>query len=402
MKVVLLGGDLNAYSVAISFHKAYGVRSTVFCRYRCGITAVSSIVDLRIEPNLLDDATGTLTLLDFARSMSERPYLVACGDWYMAFLMRNREKLKDAYQFLIPPSALYERVCEKAEFYALLEKEHLPYPKSTVLSREELSIGRFLSVQYPAVLKPSNSVEYYAHPFAGMEKVYYPKTPKQAMDISEKIFSSGYKRCLILQEKIGSEESPYTSKTLTLFSDSDGKVRRGALAEVLVEENAIGARGNYAAVLTRPLDALTCRLVAFLEKIGYVGIANFDILSHQGKQYILELNPRQGRSCDYLRGAGISIANFLVDALDNRQMQTDLSCRVSVWRAIPFRAVMQRVASDTKEQLRSLKKRKRVFSPFAYEGEKPSLWRNLYLPIHAMRRTLALNKSGNDHEARNV
>ena len=70
MRVVLLGGDLNAYSVAISFHAAFGVKSTAFCRYRCGITGVSSIIDVHIEPNILDDAVGTAALLSFAKGMS--------------------------------------------------------------------------------------------------------------------------------------------------------------------------------------------------------------------------------------------------------------------------------------------------------------------------------------------
>ena len=115
MKVVLLGGDLNAYSVAISFHAMYNVKSAVFCRYRCGITAVSSILDLHIEPNLLDDEIGTAALLRFASQTKEHPYLVACGDWYVAFLIRNRARLERAYRFLIPPRNVYRAVSDKAD-----------------------------------------------------------------------------------------------------------------------------------------------------------------------------------------------------------------------------------------------------------------------------------------------
>ncbi len=402
MKVVLLGGDLNAYAVAISFHEAFGVRSTVFSRYRCGITGASSIVDLRIEPNILDDAIGTAVLLDFAHSFAERPYLIPCGDWYVAFLERNRERLASAYRFLIPSEEVYRAVSDKADFYALLEKERLPYPKTAVLSQENLSLARLLSVGvYPAVLKPSDSVGYYAHPFDGMQKVYFPKNPKEAMDISEKIFASGYQGRLLLQEHIGSREEPAVSKTLTLLLDCEGRVRRGALGEALVEESATGARGNYAAILSRPPDALTCRVVSFLERIGYTGIANLDILTFQGKSYILELNPRQGRSCDYLRACGISLARFFVDAIGKRTMATDLSSRVSLWHAVPFRAVLRRVGTENKSLLLSLKRRGRAFSPFSYEGERMTLRRCLYLPVHALRRTLALKEGlGKAYEAK--
>ncbi|MBP3592279.1 MAG: hypothetical protein J6K14_07330 [Clostridia bacterium] len=393
MRVVLLGGDLNAYSVAISFHAAFGVKSTAFCRYRCGITGVSSIIDVHIEPNILDDAVGTAALLSFAKGMSERPFLVPCGDWYVDFLERNRDALDEHYHFLIPPREVYASVHDKASFYSLLEKATLPYPKTTVLSQEDLSLGHLLSIgEYPAVLKPSDSVAYYAHPFSEMQKVYFPKNPKEAMDISEKIYASGYSGKLILQERIGTKEEPAVSKTLTLFLDREGRVRRGALGEALIEESAAGARGNYAAILSRPPDALTCRLISFLERIGYIGIANFDLLTFKGKTYILELNARQGRSCDYLRACGISLAQFLVDAIGKRMIETDLTSRISLWHAVPFRAVVRRVSAENRALLLSLRRRGRAVSPFAYEGERLTLKRCLYLPVHAVRRTMALKE----------
>ena len=391
MEVVLLGGDLNAYSVAVSFHQAFGVRSTVFCRYRCGITGYSSLIDLRIEKDLLDDAVGTRVLLEFARGKKEQPYLIPCGDWYVAFLSRNRDSLAQAYRFHIPSKEIFQRVSDKAEFYAMLQKENIPYPETAILTSSDLSLSAFLSVgEYPIVLKPSQSVCYYEHPFPNMEKVYFPKNPKEAMDTAEKIFSSGYNKKIILQKRIGTEDAPPISKTLTLLSDHNGYVRRGVLGEVLVEEREKGARGNYAAILTRPPDALTCRLLTFVEKMGYTGISNFDILSHNGKQYVLELNPRQGRSCDYLRVAGISLARFIVDAIEKKKIATDLSSRIGLWHAVPFGVVYNNVAKSYRNALISLRKKGRAFSAFGYKGERKTIVRCAYCKIHALRRTLAL------------
>lgn len=391
MEVVLLGGDLNAYSVAVSFHQAFGIKSTAFCRYRCGITGYSSLVDLRIEENLLDDAVGTRVLLEFAREKKETPYLIPCGDWYVAFLSRNRETLSRAYRFLIPSKEIFQSVSDKAEFYAMLEKENIPYPKTAVISANNLSLSLFLSVgEYPIVLKPSQSVCYYAHPFFNMEKVYFPKNPKEAMDTAEKIFSSGYNEKIILQKKIGTEDMPPISKTLTLLSDCEGRVRRGVLGEVLIEEREKGAIGNYASILTRPPDALTCRLASFVEKMRYTGVGNFDILSHEGKQYVLELNPRQGRSCDYLRASGISLARFIVDAIEKKPMQTDLTSRIGLWHAVPFYAVYNHVEKKDRYILSSLKRSGRAVSAFGYKGERKTIVRYAYCKLHALRRTIAL------------
>jgi D-aspartate ligase len=393
MKVVLLGGDLNAYAVAVSFHEAYGVKSKVFCRYLCGITAGSSIVDVVVEPRLLEDDVGTVTLLRYARSVSEKPYLVACGDWYVSFLDRNRERLKDAFGFLIPSHELLSAVSEKKIFYALLEKEGLPYPKTVILSKESLALADLLSIgEYPAVLKPSNSVSYYAHPFDGMQKVYFPRTPKDALSVAERIFSSGYDGELLLQKKIGTDKDGAVAKTLTLLLDTEGRVCRGVLGEVLVEETAPGARGNYAAILTRPPDALTCRLVSFLERIGYTGIANVDIISDGSGSYILELNPRQGRSSDYLRAAGISIANFLVDAIDKRKIKTDLSSKVVFWHAVPLCFFKRRLSPENQKLVTSLKKHGRITYAFSYKADLSSFRRRLYVFVHALRRAAALRK----------
>ncbi len=393
MKVVLLGGDLNAYSVAVSFHSAFGVKCDVFCRYRCGITATSSFVEVHVEPNILDDAIGVEALLRYAQEVHEQPYLIPCGDWYVAFLSRNRDRLCNAYRFLLPSREILERVSDKAAFYEMLEKEGLPYPKTTILSVEDLSLSKFLSVEsYPAVLKPSSSVSYYDHPFQGMEKVYFPRNPKAALDMAEKIFASGYDGKLILQQRIGSMDFPPGAKTLTLMADRNGRVKRGVLGEVLIEEQAPGARGNYAAILSRPPDALTCRLVAFLERIRYTGIANFDILMQDGKQYILELNPRQGRSCDYLRAANVSIAHFLVNAIKEKNMKTDLSSRISIWHAVPLCIVFSQAPKKDRMLLRSLKRRGNAVSAFKYAGERSMLRRCVYLPLHAARRALALKK----------
>ena len=391
MDVVLLGGDLSAYSVAVSFHSEFGIRSTAFCRYRCGITGYSSLIDLRVEPDILDDAIGTSILLRHANERKSRPYLIPCGDWYVAFLSRNRETLKNAYLFLIPSEETFEKTSDKVEFYKMLEKDGLPYPKTRVLSFGYLSLSKFLTDwKYPAVLKPSRSVSYYAHSFADMAKVYFPQNPKEALDIAEKIFASGYRDTLVLQEYIGRENKKPIAKTLTLLSDHNGIVRRGVLGEVLIEEQAKGARGNYAAILTRPPDALTCRLISFVEKIGYVGASNFDILSYEGKDYILELNPRHGRSCDYLRSAGVNLARFFVDAIDENPMQTDLSSRVGLWHAVPLFAVRGMISKNEKATLYSLKRDGRTTSAFQYEGERKTLRRRAYLQIHAIRRTLAL------------
>ena len=44
---VLVGGDINCYSVARAYHEAYGVKSIAFGKIRIGATNHSKIIDHR-------------------------------------------------------------------------------------------------------------------------------------------------------------------------------------------------------------------------------------------------------------------------------------------------------------------------------------------------------------------
>jgi D-aspartate ligase len=49
---VLVGGDINCYSVARAYHEAYGVKSIAFGKMLLGATKDSNIIDFRIDPNM--------------------------------------------------------------------------------------------------------------------------------------------------------------------------------------------------------------------------------------------------------------------------------------------------------------------------------------------------------------
>ena len=51
---VLLGADLNCYSVARAFHEAYGVKSHAFGRYVLGATQHSKIIDFTVVEELCE------------------------------------------------------------------------------------------------------------------------------------------------------------------------------------------------------------------------------------------------------------------------------------------------------------------------------------------------------------
>ena len=68
---VLVGGDINCYSVARAYHEAYGVKSIAFGKMLLGATKDSNIIDFRIDPNMGNKDEFIKVLLKTADELAE-------------------------------------------------------------------------------------------------------------------------------------------------------------------------------------------------------------------------------------------------------------------------------------------------------------------------------------------
>ena len=189
---VLLGADLNCYSVARAFHEAYGARSYAFGKYRLGETSFSRIVKFQRVENLHRRDVLIATLERFAKAHEgEELYLVACTDEYSAAIGEASDVLCKHYFFPCPPPELAKKLFQKESFYKICASRGLPFPKTEFfykISPEETLYT--LPFPYPIIIKPSSSIEYWRHPFKEMKKVYVAKSAEEARKITSAIFSS--------------------------------------------------------------------------------------------------------------------------------------------------------------------------------------------------------------------
>lgn len=397
---VLLGGDLNAYSMAMSFASAYGVPSYVFSRSRLAITDSSSYIKLNVV-NGLDGCDGAVeALTEFAKEHSgEKLILVPCADWYMEMLEYARDVLHGHYFFNIPSFEVWRTTSDKASFMRMLDRYGIEHPKTEIYGE---NVGTFATragkLRPPFVIKPSDSSEYWRHPFKGMKKVYFADTLAEAEQIYEKIFRSGYGGKVLLQEYIGNRggaKSPSAS-VLTTYSGADGKVISAVMGDVLLEELSPSGRGNYSAIVTRPLDSMANKLITMLDGIGYTGIANFDILRADGKSYCLELNPRQGRSFDYVRSAGVNLARLLTEEAEGKTHSQILVYPEGVWRCVSRRTVRKYASDkDLAQRAEILEKEGRCYTPYDYRSEEG--WRRkIYVAAHLYRQSKMYKRYGKE------
>lgn len=352
---VLLGADLNCYNVARAFHEKYGVISHAFGRYPIGATQNTRIINFTTVEKIDEHDTFVKTLNDFAdKHAGSSLILMGCTDDYATMIIKHKNELSDRFITPCIDAPLMEDITLKERFYEYCDKYNIPYPKTVVLSKgEALTLNGF---GYPIIIKPSSSVLYWKYPFDGMKKVYSANSREEAESIISEIYSSGYPDKLIIQDMIpGNDSFMYT---MTAYCDKNSKVRMMCLGHVLLEEHTPKGLGNHAAIVTEYNRPLMDVLKNFLEEIGYVGFANFDIKydSRDGSYRVFEINVRQGRSNFYVTAAGCNIAEYVVrDYILSEEFDGCYYCdKESYWSYLPTKLVLSYADADMKNRIKRL------------------------------------------------
>ena len=387
---VLLGADLNCYSLARAFHEAFGVSSHAFGRYPLGITKYSKIVRFTAIPDLDTPEVLLSTLLDFAKKhKGERLFLIGCTDAYADLIIELAEKLRPYYFFRCPEKALAEKLISKDRFYEMCELYGIDYPKTKVITAtDDDALFDSLPFPYPIIIKPSSSIHYWQHPFDGMKKVYTAENAEKAKEIARTIFSSGYPDSLILQDFIPGDDSEMY--VLTAYSNGNAKVKMMCMGHVLLEEHTPKGIGNHTAILTEYHADVMEKIKAFLEKVGYVGFSNFDIKfdTRDGKFKAFEINLRQGRSNHYITNAGMNLASLLVsDAKGTLPEQTVFVKKESFWHTVPRKIIYSYIKDEaTMQTVKRLVKEKNCGSALLYPYDlRINPMRRAFVTIHNHR-----------------
>ena len=310
---VLLGSDVNVYGMARSFHEAYGLRSVAVAKGRLGATSNSRIVTVAVtEPRLEEDEVFVDTLIRFAGRYDRAVplLLVPCGDNYIKLLARNQDQLRPDYRFAVRDADLLERLSTKETFYEVCTEHGFLFPKTDTCTPETYK-GYRPPFDFPVVIKPSNSVAYWNCRFPHKKKVFVAYSEGEFDAILTAIYGSDYQDHLVIQEFIPGDDSHM--RVMNLYRGTDGKVRLAALGQALLEEHSPEGIGSYAAILPITDEDLTRRMIGFLDAIGYVGFANFDMKydDRDGQYKLFEMNPRQGRSSYFSTAAGGNLARVL-------------------------------------------------------------------------------------------
>lgn len=365
---LLFAGDINVYSVARAFHEEYGIKPYVYGKYATMPCYGSQIMNY--TPNAKADVQETFMQLvtDFAKAHSDvQVLLVGCGDSYVELISANKGNYPENVVAPYIDVELMHELINKEKFYEMCERVGVDYP-DTFVHRKEMGHDFKLPFGGPFIIKPSNGIEYWRHPFATQKKVYKVDTFKEVLQVLDDIYGAGYEDSNIIQNFIPGDDS--YMRVLTNYSNKNGEVKMMCLGHVLLEEHTPHGIGNHAIIITEVDEELQMRYKKLLEEMHYIGFSNFDIKYDQrdGKFKAFEINTRQGRSNYYVTGAGANLAKlFVEDWIENKEQNFYLVDNENLWMVVPKGVAYKFVKN--KEMVAKMKKliaQGKVVNPLFY------------------------------------
>lgn len=370
---VILGGDINTYSVARAFYEEYQVKTTVMGKYRRGPSYGSRIVNYVANEEIDQEEAFLKQINDFATKRGNKQIiLLGAGDNYINMITKNKEYLADNITTPFISHQLMDDLQRKDYFYNICDKLGVHYPDTVVVSKE-MGLDFEVPFDYPVILKSSESIYYWEYPFEGQEKVYTIHDREELDQVITQIYDAGYPENLIVQDMIpGNDEYMYV---LTSYSDQHGKVKMMCLGHVLLEEHTPTGKGNHAVIITDYHKELMEQAKKFLEELNYVGYSNFDIKydKRDGKYKFFEINTRQGRSNYYVTGSGFNIAKYLVDDyVYGKNLPFEVSQDPHLWMVIPEKVAFKYVKQqENLDLMQKLIDEDKVVNPLFYKPDLP-------------------------------
>lgn len=379
---VIFGNDINVYSLARSFHEQYLIKSVGIGKTNSGPCYRSKIIDFTSVPDI-DNKQVFIETINFIsnKHKDKKIILLGCGDNYINSISQYKEFYPEN---VIVPYLPYEKLIDitrKETFYSYLDKYDIKYPKTAIYNIDSDRKTDFL---YPVVIKPSDSVDYFANDFVGQKKVYIIETQEQFKDTLDKIYNSGYSGTLIIQEFIPGDD---TNLRITVnYSDKNGKVRLISLGHGLLEEHTPKGIGNLSLIYLDYDEVLMKKLEDFLNDIVFIGFSSFDMKydNRDGEYKIFELNGRQPRSNYFTSGAGVNITKFLIDDyILDKNSDTVFAKGDFLFTVLPKPVCFKYVKNpEALQKMKTLYANKQYANPMFYKGDNNIIRRLSLIKTH--------------------
>ena len=316
---IIVGTDMNAYNMAISFHEQYGIKPI--------LVGKEPLILYDFKQHHRNNRADTLIcrtnkyFVSFLKEIAEKyaesgkkMLLIGTNDLYVRMIIENAEELKSHYVFNYISETLMNNLLVKSNFYKFVQSTALIRQRHIITLAETISRLRTRSCSLSSSSRVTASCTIRIH-FRVCKKYIRLIRMRKFRSVIETIKASGYQEELIIQDFIPGDDTYMWDSVF--YMNSKGKAELITFAQVVLQEHTVTAIGNYTALITRYNEEMMMKLKGFLEALNYVGYANFDLKydERDGKFKVFEVNIRQGRSSYYITACGHNMAKYFVDDL---------------------------------------------------------------------------------------
>lgn len=372
---VILGTDLGVYSLARSFHEAYGVRAVVVSNSPRGPIDRSAIIENRFTGR----GSTTEQILDaldrVAAEHAGTPLLLLVNAEHEVEMVRDhRARLEARYVVPMARDEALRRAGDKVVLTDVCRRLGIPVPATTSVTMDAVRAGTAAPVdlRFPVVLKPAVSAEHLLMGFAGKKKVYPARDQGEVDAVLRRLAEAGFSGTVVVQELVPGDDTQ--GRTVTAYRARDGRVTLMASGQLLLGLHEPTMVGNSAAILTEPQPELEAQAAAILAALDYTGFANFDLKvdPRDGRARFLDLNPRIGRPNYYVNVAGVNPARAVVeDWLGDGDGAVRVGRDVGLYSYVPW-PVLRRYVTDRslRRRVAQVRRRRGLTHPLDYPADR--------------------------------
>ncbi len=263
-------------------------------------------------------------LLDIARGQPQQPVLYYQTDDALLLVSRNRARLQQAYQVLLPAARLVEDLVDKSRFTVLAGRMDLPVPRTTVLSPSGTGVPD-TDLRYPVVLKPSTRA---ALDRLGHEgKAQLVRSSRELQQRWPELSAAGVE--LIAQEFIPGAEGRVES--YHAYVDHHGSIA-GDFTGVKIRTRP-SRFGFSTAISTTAASDVAAAGRELVDRLAFRGVLKADYKrGPDGRLHLLEINPRFNLWHHVGAAAGVNLpAMVYADLLGMPRAPTGLAAAGRTW-----------------------------------------------------------------------
>jgi D-aspartate ligase len=252
------------------------------------------------------DGPGWLrAMIDFARTMGNKPALISSSDHYVSAIATYADPLAEHY-ILSPGASLQGLLADKQTQYALAHQHGMPMPRTKFATCLDEVTAFCDEASFPCLIKPTHFRVWQrfpqGHPLAFMKVSIAADADRLLANYRLASEVDGH---VILQEII---QGPDTAKRVYL-SCYDRDSRR--FAHAMFRELRCDPIGFGPATISEPVEDEQTDAVCdrFLRSIGYAGICEIEMKwdERDGKVKLIEANPRLSGGGDAAPYAGVDL-----------------------------------------------------------------------------------------------